>query len=255
MIRDREMLETLLETVRRFVRERLIPLEHRVAESDSVPADIVSEMRAIGLFGMTLPEEYGGLGLTMEEEVEVAFELGKTSPAFRSLLGTNNGIGSQGILLAGTEAQKARYLPALARGELIGSFALTEPEAGSDAGSVRTAARRCADGYILKGRKRFITNAPEAGVFTVLARTDSNVAGPRGLSLFLVEAGTPGLTLGKPDHKMGQQGAHTCDVVLDDCQVRADSLLGGVEGRGFATAMRVLDRGRLHLAAVCVGIA
>jgi acyl-CoA dehydrogenase len=255
VIRDPEVLEALLETVRRFVRERLIPNEHRLADADAVPPDIVREMKAIGLFGLTIPESYGGLGLTMEEEIRVAFELGQTSPAFRSLLGTNNGIGSQGLILDGTEEQKQRYLPLLASGELIGSFALTEPEVGSDAGSVQTMARRVTDGYLLSGRKRFITNAPEAGLFTVLARTDTTVPGPRGLSIFLVEANTPGLSLGKPDRKMGQQGAHTCDVVLDDCLVPTGSLLGAIAGRGFATAMRVLDRGRLHLAAVCVGIA
>lgn len=255
MIRDPEVLETLLDTVRRFVRERLVPSEDLVAENDAIPEDIVHEMRDMGLFGLTIPESYGGLGFTLEEEVRVAFELGQTSPAFRSLIGTNNGIGSQGLILDGTEPQKQRYLPRLASGEVVASFALTEPDVGSDAGSVRTTARKCSQGYLLQGRKRFITNAPEAGLFTVLARTNPSVPGTRGLSLFLVEAGTNGLSLGKPDRKMGQQGAHTCDVIFDECLVPAENLLGGVEGRGFSTAMRVLDRGRLHLAAVCVGIA
>jgi acyl-CoA dehydrogenase len=202
-----------------------------------------------------LPEEYGGLGLTMEEEVQLAFELGQTSPAFRSLLGTNNGIGGQGLVMDGTDEQKQRYLPRLAAGEIIGAFALTEPEAGSDAASIRTSARRDGDSYVLNGTKRFITNAPEAGVFTVFARTDPKTTDARGVSAFLVEAGTPGLSLGKLDRKMGQRGAHTCDVIFDDCRVPASALLGGVEGQGFKTAMKTLDRGRLHISAVSVGVA
>ncbi|PWC44761.1 acyl-CoA dehydrogenase family protein, partial [Azospirillum sp. TSO22-1] len=172
MALDQDTLRQLLDTVARFVRERLVPLEARVAEDDAIPADVADEMRALGLFGLSIPEEYGGLGLGMAEEVQVAFELGRTSPVFRSLLGTNNGIGSQGIVIDGTPEQKTRYLPKLASGEMISSFALTEPEAGSDAGSLRTSARRDGDHYVLNGTKRFITNAPEAGLFTVFARTD-----------------------------------------------------------------------------------
>ena len=253
MIRDRETLDLLLDTVRRFVRERLIPNEHRVADEDAIPAEIVAEMRELGLFGLSLPEAYGGLGLTMEEEVSVAFELARTSPAFRSLIGTNNGIGSQGIVIDGTDAQKERWLPRLARGELIGSFALTEPGSGSDAGSLSTTARREGDVYVLDGTKRYITNAPEAGIFTVMARTDPADKSAGGISAFVVERGTPGLTLGTPDRKMGQRGAHTCDVVFERCRVPADNLIGGREGVGFKTAMKVLDKGRLHIAAVCVG--
>jgi acyl-CoA dehydrogenase len=255
MALDQETLNQLLETVSRFVRERLMPLEDKVAEDDAVPAEIREEMREMGLFGYALPEEYGGLGLTMEEEVQLAFELGQTSPAFRSLLGTNNGIGGQGLVMDGTDEQKQRYLPRLAAGEIIGAFALTEPEAGSDAASIRTSARRDGDSYVLNGTKRFITNAPEAGVFTVFARTDPKTTDARGVSAFLVEAGTPGLSLGKLDRKMGQRGAHTCDVIFDDCRVPASALLGGVEGQGFKTAMKTLDRGRLHISAVSVGVA
>jgi acyl-CoA dehydrogenase len=253
MALDSETLDQLLETIRRFVRERLVPLEHQVAENDAIPAEIVSTMREMGLFGLSIPEEHGGLGLTMEEEVRVAFELGRTSPAFRSLIGTNNGIGSQGIVIDGTEEQKRKYLPRLASGELVGSFALTEPEAGSDAGSLRTSARRDGDFYVLNGTKRFITNAPVAGLFTVFARTDPASTDARGVSAFLVEAGTPGLSFGPPDRKMGQKGAHTCDVIFEDCRIPADAVLGGREGQGFKTAMKVLDRGRLHISAVCVG--
>jgi acyl-CoA dehydrogenase len=252
---DAETLQQILDMVSRYVRERLVPLEHQVAEDDAIPETVVDEMRDMGLFGLSIPEEYGGLGLSMEEEVRVAFELGQTSPVFRSIVGTNNGIGSQGIVMDGTEEQKRRYLPRLASGALIASFALSEPGAGSDAASLTTSARRDGDGYILDGTKRFITNAPEAGLFTVMARTDAEQPGARGISAFLIEAGTPGLTLGKNEKKMGQQGGHVCDVVFDDCRVPLDALLGGTEGQGFKTAMKVLDRGRLHISAVCVGVA
>jgi acyl-CoA dehydrogenase len=252
---DRETLDQLLEIVRRFVRERLVPNEHRVADDDAIPADIVAEMRALGLFGLTIPAEYGGLGLTMSEEVRVVFELGQTSPVFRSRFGTNIGIGAQGIVIDGTEEQKRAWLPKLAAGEITGSFALTEPDSGSDAASLRTSARRDGDHYVLNGTKRWITNAPEAGLFTVMARTNPEEKGAAGISAFLVEAGTPGLSLGRIDRKMGQRGGHTCDVIFENCRVPARQLIGGKEGRGFKTAMKVLDRGRLSIAALCVGIA
>lgn len=255
MIRDPETLTLLLDTLSRFVRERLVPAEHTVAETDEIPADIVEEMRELGLFGLCIPEEYEGLGLTMEEEVMVAFEIARTSPAFRSLIGTNNGIGSQGLIVDGTEEQKSYYLPKLASGELIASFALTEPGAGSDAAALRTTAVRDGDDYVLNGTKRFITNAPEAGVYTVMARTNPEIKGAGGISAFIVEKGTPGLSLGKPDTKMGQKGAHTCDVMFDNCRVPAKNLIGGQEGIGFKTAMKVLDKGRLHISAICVGAA
>lgn len=252
---DPATYDQLLSTVRRFVTEKLRPREAEMAEADAVPADLVAEMKALGLFGLSVPPEYGGLGLTMSEEVGVAIELGHTSPAFRSLFGTNNGIGSQGIIIDGTEEQKRAYLPKLARGEIIGSFALTEPEAGSDAASIRTAAKRDGDHYIVNGTKRFITNAPQAGLFTLMARTNSAEKGAAGISAFLVERGTPGLRIGKPERKMGQQGAQVADVILEDARVPASAIIGGREGQGFYTAMKVLDRGRLHIAAVCVGVA
>jgi acyl-CoA dehydrogenase len=259
MIRDPDTLAALVEAISRFVRERLVPHESIVADTDAIPEDLIGEMKALGLFGLSIPETYGGLGLTMEEEVSVAFELGKTSPAFRSLFGTNNGIGSQGIIIDGTEAQKRRYLPRLASGELIASFALTEAGSGSDAASLSTSARRVesAEGahYVLNGTKRYITNAPEAGIFTVMARTDAADRSARGISAFIVERGAPGLSLGKIDRKMGQRGAHTCDVIFEDCRVPEAQLIGGREGIGFKTAMKVLDKGRLHIAAVCVGVA
>lgn len=255
MINDQETLNLLLDNLSRFVRERLMPNEAEVAENDHIPDDIIADMREMGLFGMCLPQEYGGMSLTMEEEVMVAFELGRTSPAFRSLIGTNNGIGSQGLIIDGTPAQKQRYLPRMATGELVGSFALTEPGSGSDAASLRTTAVRDGDHYVLNGTKRFITNAPQAGIFTVMARTNPEIKGAGGISAFIVEAGTPGLSLGKIDLKMGQKGAHTCDVIFEDCRVPAENLIGGVEGVGFKTAMKVLDKGRLHIAAVCVAAA
>ncbi|MCH7635119.1 MAG: acyl-CoA dehydrogenase family protein [Proteobacteria bacterium] len=252
---DRETFEQLLDTVRRFVAERLVPREAEVAEADRIPDDLLEEMRALGLFGLSIPEDYGGIGLGVEEEVRVAFELGRTSPAFRSAFGTNNGIGSQGIVIDGTEDQKRRYLPKLASGETIGSFALTEPDYGSDAASLQTSARRDGNLYVLNGTKRFITNAPSADLFTVMARTGAKDSGAGGITAFLVEADTPGLSLGKPDAKMGQQGAHISDVIFEDCRVPGDAIIGGVEGQGFKTAMKVLDRGRLTISGTCIGVA
>ncbi|MCO5785970.1 acyl-CoA dehydrogenase [Pseudomonas sp. G11-1] len=255
MIRDPETLQILLDSIHQFVNQELIPREHEVAETDSIPADIVQQMKDMGLFGLTIPEEYNGLGVTMEEEVNIAFELGRTSPAFRSYIGTNNGIGSIGILLDGTEEQKAHYLPKLAAGEYLSSFCLTEPDSGSDAASLKTTAVRDGDDYVINGTKRFITNAPHAGIFTVMARTNPEIKGAGGISSFIVERGTPGLTVGKPDQKMGQKGAHTADVIFENVRVPAANLIGGKEGVGFKTAMKVLDKGRLHIAALAVGAA
>jgi acyl-CoA dehydrogenase len=255
MIRDQETMNTLLDSVSRFVRERLVPAEEIVAETDEIPEDIVRDMKEIGLFGLTIPESYGGLGLTMEEESLVMFEMGKTSPAFRSLFGTTVGIGSQGILMDGTQEQKEQYLPRLATGEIIASFALTEPEAGSDAASLRTAAVRDGDDYVINGTKRYITNAPHAGIFTLMARTNAQDKGASGVSAFIVEASTPGITIGKYDKKMGQRGAHTSDVIFENCRVPARNIIGGEEGKGFKTAMKVLEKGRIHIAAIAVGVA
>lgn len=249
---DPESFDLLLDTVGRFVRERLRPLEERVDREDEVPAEIVAEMRDMGLFGLSIPEDYGGLGLTMSEEVRVAHALGGTTPAFRSTFGTNVGIGSQGLVMAGSDAQKAEWLPRIASGEIVTSFALTEPGAGSDSASVQTRAVCDGDVYRLTGSKRFITNADKASLFTVMARTGE--PGAKGVSAFLVPADLPGVSVGKPEKKMGQQGAHVCDVHFDGAPVPAANRLGE-EGEGFRIAMRVLDRGRLHIAAVCVGIA
>jgi acyl-CoA dehydrogenase len=255
MIRDPESFNILLDTVSRLVREKLIPREEEVTELDEIPADIVADMRTMGLFGLTIPEEYGGLGFTSEEEVLTSMALCYASPVFRSRIGTNTGIGAQGIVIDGTAEQKQKYLPRLASGEITGSFALTEPESGSDAGSLKTTARRDGDHYVLNGTKRYITNAPEAGVFTVMARTDLQSKDAKGVSAFIVERDTPGLSVGPADRKMGQRGSHTADVIFDNVRVPGGSIIGGKEGMGFKTAMKVLDKARLNIAAVCTGAA
>lgn len=250
---DPETFELLLATVRRFVNERLRPLEAEVEAQDVVPADIVEEMRALGLFGMSIEGQYGGMGLSMLEETHVAIAFGHTTPAFRSVFGTNVGIGSQGLVMAGSDEQKAKWLPAIASGEIITSFALTEPDVGSDSGSVKTRARRDGDIYRLTGTKRFITNADKASLFTVMART-GDAPGAKGVTAFLVPRDLPGLSVGEPERKMGQRGAKVADVMFDDVPVPLANRLGA-EGEGFKIAMRVLDRGRLHMAALAVGLA
>ena len=255
MALDSDTLHQLLDTLSRFVSERLRPLESQIAADDRIPDAIVKEMKDLGLFGLTIPLEYGGLGLNMQEEVAVARVFGRTSPAFRSAFGTNVGIGSQSLVIDGTEAQKQYYLPKMATGEIVGSFCLSEPEAGSDAASVRTTAVKDGDAYVINGTKRYITNAPWADLFTVFARTDQAVSGARGVSAFLVDRTTQGVSLGQPYRKMGQQGAPVCDVIFDDVRVPAESLVGGKENVGFITAMKVLDKGRLHISAISVGVA
>lgn len=253
MALDQETFQLLRDSVQRFVRERLMPAEDHVEERDEVPADIVSDMKELGLFGLSIPEEFGGIGLSMAQECEVAYELGHTALAFRSVVGTNIGIGSQGILMDGTPEQKAEYLPRIASGDLIVSFALTEPDAGSDAASLKARGVKDGSDYLLSGTKRFITNAPRAGAFTLMARTEGPGAG--GITAFIVPAGLPGLSLGKPDRKMGQRGTKTCDVNLDNVRVPAANVIGGEPGKGFKTAMKVLDRGRLHISALACGMA
>ena len=250
---DAEIRAALIEQVRRFVTEKCVPIEAKVGEEDEVPQEIVDEMKNLGLFGIAVPEEYGGLALDMETEALVAMELGETSPAFRSVAGTNIGIGSQALVLFGTDEQKERWLPGIASGDLIASFALTEPEAGSDAGSLTTKAIRDGDHYVLNGTKRYITNANKADLFTVMARTDPDTPGPKGVSAFIVERDTPGVTVGVPEKKMGQQGAHICDVIFEDARVPAENMIAG-EGEGFKVAMSVLDKGRLHISAVATGV-
>ena len=250
---DKESFSIFLDTIKKFVDNKLIPREEEVSESNKIPQDIVDEMKKLGLFGISIPTEYGGSNLSMEEEVKLTFELGRASPAFRSIAGTNIGIGSQTIVMSGTEDQKKKYLPKFATGELIGSFALTEPDAGSDAISIKTTAKKVGDKYIINGTKRYITNAPIAGVFSVMAKTKPEKKAS-SISCFLIDSNSPGITIGKPDKKMGQRGALTADVIFDNCEVSQDSLLGGKEGIGFTTAMKVLDKGRLHISGICVGL-
>lgn len=254
MTLDKETFNIFLSSIEKFVKNKLIPKEEVVVNSNTIPQEIVSEMKELGIFGLSIPKEYGGSNLSMEEEVKVAFELGKASPAFRSIAGTNIGIGSQTIVMAGTKKQKEKYLPKFATGEFIGSFALTEPDAGSDAMSIQTKAKKIGKRYIINGTKRYITNAPIANVFSVMARTKPEKLSS-SISCFLVDANLDGITIGKPDTKMGQRGAITSDVTFNDCEVPEDALLGEKEGIGFTTAMKVLDKGRLHISAICVGLA
>jgi acyl-CoA dehydrogenase len=251
---DAEDFRQIRDAVRRLVREVVVPREEEIDLSDRIPEELRGAAADMGLFGYALPEEYGGLGVDMREDVELAFEFGYTTPAFRSLFGTNNGIAGQVIARFGSEEQKKAYLPRLAAGELIGSFALTEAEAGSDPAGLRTSARRDGDAWVVDGAKRYITNAPLADLFVVFARTDPEQRGGRGISSFVVPADAPGVSLGPKDVKMGQSGAWTSEVFFDRVSVPADALIGE-EGRGYAKALTVLSRGRLHIAALCVGMA
>lgn len=253
MIRDPEGYAAFLDSLRRFVREQLAPREAEVARLDEVPQDLVQAMAAQGMFGYSIPEAYGGAGMTTEELILAAIELSQCSVAFRARVGTNTGIGSEALVADGTAEQQARYLPRLASGELTGCFALTEPQAGSDATALRTTAVRDGDHYVLNGEKCFITNAPLAGLFTVMARTDAQAPGAKGISAFIVERGTPGLSTGQPYDKMGQAGSPVSSVHFEDCRVPAANIIGGQPGMGFKTAMKVLNKQRIHLAALCIG--
>jgi acyl-CoA dehydrogenase len=252
-VNDEDFREILRE-VRRFVRTEVVPLEAEIDANDEVPERLREQAKAMGLYGFALPEEHGGGGMTMTEEVQLAFELGYTSPAFRSMFGTNNGIAGQVLLKGGTPEQQAELLPRLASGELTAAFALTESEAGSDPAGLSTSARRADRGWVIDGAKRYITNAPVADLFMVFARTSRGERPADGISVFAVPKDAPGLTVAPKDHKMGQLGAWTADVLLDDVRVGEDALIGA-EGTGYLTAMRCLAHGRLHIAAVCVGMA
>lgn len=250
-------LTDVLDSVRDFIRTEVVPQEERIDAEDAVPERIVAQCKEMGLYGFTIPEQYGGLGLTASQEVRLAFELGWTTPALRSLFGTNNGIAGHVLLEGGTEEQKKQWLPRLASGEVTASFGLTAADAGSDPSSLTTRAVRDGDGWVLNGSKRYITNSPVADVIMVFARTDPDAPGNRGISTFLVPKGTPGLSVGPKDHKMGQFGAWTADVHLDDVRVPFENVVGGEDGidKGFLVAAKCLAHGRLHIAAVCVGMA
>ncbi len=253
MIRDAQKLDQLLGRVRRFVREVAIPNEDRVEREDRIPDEIVAAMRDLGSYGWSIPEAYGGAGLTTEELALAFIELSQCSVAYRVHGATNAGIGSEALIQDGTEEQKRRYLPRLASGELLGCLALTEPEAGSDATSLQASAVRDGDHYVLNGVKRYITLAPLAGLFQVFARSDPANKGAGGVSAFLVERGTPGLSTSVSTPKMGQEGAPIGEVILQDCRVPAAAIIGGEPGRGFRTVMKVLNKQRVNLAALCTG--
>jgi acyl-CoA dehydrogenase len=254
---DVDQLDDVLATVRRFVREQVVPLESEIEEKDEVPPAIREAAKVMGLFGFAIPDAYGGLGLSMYEESRLVIELGYTTPALRSMFGTNNGIAGHVLLEGGTEEQKHDWLPRIASGEVTASFALTEAEAGSDPSGLTTVARRSGDGWVITGAKRYITNAPIADVFMVFARTDPDAPATRGITAFLVPRDAPGLSIGARDHKMGQFGAWTADVHLDGVRVPSAAVIGGEAGvgLGYATALRCLAHGRVHIAALCVGLA
>lgn len=251
---DDDTFQQLRNVIQRFVTERLVPNETRLEVEDEIPEEIVTEMRDLGLFGLTIPPEYGGIGLNARQETQIAQIFGHTALAFRSLLATNIGIGARGLIFEGTEEQKNKYLPLLASGELICAFALTEPDTGSDPANLTTKAVRDGDDYLISGTKRYITNAERAGLFTVMARTDFEAPGADAISAFLVPGDAPGLSVGKKDRKMGQRGTTTSDVVFDNVRVPASAIIGETPGRGFRLAMRVLDRGRIHIAALATGM-
>lgn len=245
--------EAYLDQVRRLVRDVLIPGEKRLDGEETLPENLTQRLRDIGLFGISIPERWGGLGLTMEQQVRVMFEVTRASAVYRARFSTTIGLGSQPILYNGTDAQRAEWLPRMATGEATAAFALTEPEAGSDAGGLRTTARRDGDSYVINGSKRYITNARQAQVFVVMARTAEGTRDASGISAFIVPAGTPGLSCGPADHKMGQDGSATSEVFFDDVRIPAANLIGGREGGGFKTAMRGINHARLHVAVTCVG--
>ncbi len=254
MIRDEKQLAALLGSVRRFMDETAIPNEERVERENAIPEDIVDRMRSLGFFGWSIPEEYGGAGLTTEELCLANMEISQCAVAYRARAGTNTGIGSEAIIQDGTDAQKRLYLPRLATGEITGCLAVTEPNAGSDLlGGLATSAVEDGDHYVLNGTKRYITNAPIADLFTVLTRTDPSNRGGSGTTCFLIERGTPGLSVGPEHKKMGQEGSPVSEVYFKDCRVPKSSVLGGIPGKGFGAVMRSLNKQRINLASLCTG--
>ncbi len=248
--------DELLSLLRGFVRREVLPAEAGIDETDEIPARLITQAKEMGLYGYALPAEYGGLGLSVTQQVRVAIELGYASPAFRSLFGTNNGIAGQVLVAAGTAEQRKQWLPQLASGEVVASFALTEPDAGSDPSRLSTTARPMAGagGWVIDGLKRYITNAPAADMFLVFARTDAEAPPGKGIGVFIVPARTLGVVVAPRDHKMGQAGAWTADVAFSAVQVPADALVGQAAQAGYSTAMRSLAHGRLTIAGVCVGV-
>ena len=253
MIRDPEQFAQLLQEVRTFVRTECQPLEAQVDKEDQIPDALVQRMREVGLFGHSIPEEYGGSGLTSEELSLVNIEVSQVATAFRARFGGATGIASESLVVAGTPEQKRQYLPRLASGELTGCFALTEPEAGSDATAQKATAVKDGDDYLINGQKVFITNAPISDLFTVFARTDPEGKGANGITAFLVERGTPGLSTPPAYRKMGQHGSPVGEVLLENVRVHKSAIIGGQEGQGFRTAMKALNKQRINLAGLCIG--
>jgi acyl-CoA dehydrogenase len=241
--------------VRRFIRDDVLPRENEIMAADRIPDDLRAAAAAMGLFGYAIPAEWGGLGLDLRQDTELAMEFGYTTLALRSMFGTNNGIAGQVLVNFGTDVQKKQWLERIASGEVVASFALTEPGAGSNPAGLRTSARREGGDWVLDGQKRFITNAPLAGLFVVFARTREAVPGDPGIAVFLVPADTPGVSVGRKDAKMGQEGAWTADVSLSSVRVPDSALVGGSEQVGYRAAMTSLARGRVHVAALAVGCA
>jgi acyl-CoA dehydrogenase len=246
--------DDLIEVLRDFIRREVMPAEAGIDESDEIPGRLIAQAKEMGLYGYALPAEFGGLGLSVEQQVLVTMELGYTSPAFRSLFGTNNGIAGQVLVLAGTEGQRKQWLPRLASGEVVASFALTEPDAGSDPSRLVTSAVADGDGWVIDGLKRYITNAPAADIFMVFARTDPQAPPGKGIGVFIVPARLDGVSVAARDHKMGQAGAWTADVSFTGVRVPGDALVGEAAAAGYSTAMRSLAHGRLVIAAMCVGV-
>lgn len=252
-VSDEDFREILAQT-RRFVRTAVVPREQEILEQDRVPDDLRDEAKKMGLFGYAIPQEWGGLGLNLSQDVELAMELGYTSLAVRSMFGTNNGIAGQVLVGFGTDEQKSRWLEPIASGDVVASFALTEPGAGSSPAGLRTKAVRENDDWVINGQKRFITNAPVADLFVVFARTrPADDQGP-GIAVFLVPADAAGVQVGAKDAKMGQEGAWTADVNFTDVRVGSAALVGGSEDVGYRAAMTSLARGRVHIAALAVGL-
>jgi acyl-CoA dehydrogenase len=253
-VSDDDFREILAQT-RHFVRSAVVPREAEILAEDKVPDDLRDQAKKMGLFGYAIPQEWGGLGLNIAQDVELAMELGYTSLALRSMFGTNNGIAGQVLVGFGTDEQKARWLEPIASGEVVASFALTEPGAGSNPSGLKTKAVRDGDSWVINGRKQYITNAPVANLFIVFARTRPADANGAGIAVFLVPADTTGVEIGVKDAKMGQEGAWTSDVNFTDVRVGDDTLIGGSEDIGYRAAMTSLARGRIHIAALAVGSA
>lgn len=245
--------EQYVNDVKRLVDERLIPAERRLEGADTIPEELAAIIRRSGLFGISIPRAYGGFGFSMEQQIRIMLELTRASVAYRSRISTTIGLGSQPIVANGTDEQRRRWLPGMAKGETLAAFALTEPSYGSDAASVETAAKLEDDIYVINGTKRYITNACEADVFVVMARTDPQLKGARGISGFIVPSDLAGINVGPVDKKMGQDGAPTSDVLFQNVRVPAAHLIGLVEGRGLKDAMSGINHARLHVAATCVG--